>query len=77
MRSPGEVPGSRLPKSKPPRGPKQPHVQPAHGHGKAKGKPRGALVLMHGRGADEHDLAPLLQALDPEGDFVGLLLAGR
>jgi hypothetical protein len=25
-------------KSKPPRGPKQPHVQPAHGHGKAKGK---------------------------------------
>jgi hypothetical protein len=24
--------------SRPPRGPKQPHVQPAHGHGKAKGK---------------------------------------
>jgi phospholipase/carboxylesterase len=31
---------------------------------------------MHGRGADEHDLAPLLQALDPEGDFVGLLPRG-
>jgi hypothetical protein len=28
-------------KSKPPRGPKQPHVQPAHGHGKAKGKAKG------------------------------------
>jgi phospholipase/carboxylesterase len=44
--------------------------------GRPKGKPRGALVLMHGRGADEHDLAPLLQALDPEGDFVGLLPRG-
>lgn len=31
---------------------------------------------MHGRGADEHDLAPLLHALDPEGDFVGLLPRG-
>jgi phospholipase/carboxylesterase len=26
----------------------------------------GALVLLHGRGADEHDLFPLLDALDPE-----------
>jgi phospholipase/carboxylesterase len=26
-----------------------------------------ALVLFHGRGADEHDLVPLLQALDPDG----------
>ncbi len=26
----------------------------------------GALVLFHGRGADEHDLFPLLDALDPE-----------
>jgi phospholipase/carboxylesterase len=34
------------------------------------------LVLMHGRGADEHDLAPLLQALDPEGNFVGVLPRG-
>jgi phospholipase/carboxylesterase len=31
---------------------------------------------MHGRGADEHDLAPLLHALDPDGDFVGLLPRG-
>ncbi len=28
--------------------------------------PEGALVLLHGRGADEHDLFPLLDALDPE-----------
>src|SRR5213079_1438963 len=29
-------------------------------------EPAGALVLFHGRGADEHDLFPLLDALDPE-----------
>jgi phospholipase/carboxylesterase len=32
----------------------------------ASGEPEGALVLLHGRGADEHDLFPLLDALDPE-----------
>jgi phospholipase/carboxylesterase len=32
----------------------------------AEGEPEGALVLFHGRGADEHDLFPLLDALDPE-----------
>lgn len=32
----------------------------------ADGEPEGALVLLHGRGADEHDLFPLLDALDPE-----------
>jgi phospholipase/carboxylesterase len=31
---------------------------------------------MHGRGADEHDLAPLLQALDPDGDLLGFLPRG-
>ena len=29
------------------------------------GEPAGALVLLHGRGADEHDLFPLLDVLDP------------
>ena len=29
------------------------------------GEPEGALVLLHGRGADEHDLFPLLDLLDP------------
>jgi phospholipase/carboxylesterase len=37
----------------------------------AAGEPDGALVLFHGRGADEHDLFPLLAALDPERRFVG------
>jgi len=32
----------------------------------AAGEPESALVLLHGRGADEHDLFPLLDALDPE-----------
>jgi phospholipase/carboxylesterase len=32
----------------------------------AAGEPEGALVLLHGRGADEQDLFPLLDALDPE-----------
>ena len=32
----------------------------------AAGEAAGALVLFHGRGADEHDLYPLLDYLDPE-----------
>src|SRR5829696_3499718 len=32
----------------------------------AAGDPACALVLFHGRGADEHDLLPLLDFLDPE-----------
>jgi phospholipase/carboxylesterase len=32
----------------------------------AAGEAQGALVLFHGRGADERDLYPLLDALDPE-----------
>jgi phospholipase/carboxylesterase len=38
----------------------------------ATGTPAGALVLLHGRGADEHDLVPLLDALDPERRLVGI-----
>jgi len=37
----------------------------------AAGGPEGALVLFHGRGADEHDLFPLLDALDPGQRLVG------
>jgi phospholipase/carboxylesterase len=37
----------------------------------AAGEPEGALVLFHGRGADEDDLFPLLDALDPERRLVG------
>ena len=38
----------------------------------AKGEPHGALVLLHGRGADEYDLFPLLDALDPERRLLGV-----
>jgi phospholipase/carboxylesterase len=38
----------------------------------AAGGPDGALVLLHGRGADEHDLGPLLEAFDPERRLVGV-----
>ena len=37
----------------------------------AAGEPEGALVLLHGRGADEHDLFPLLDLLDPQRRLVG------
>ena len=39
--------------------------RPAAGHG-YRDEPEGALVLFHGRGADERDLFPLLDVLDPE-----------
>jgi phospholipase/carboxylesterase len=35
-------------------------------------EPQGALVLLHGRGADEHDLFPLLDVLDPERRLLGV-----
>jgi phospholipase/carboxylesterase len=38
----------------------------------ALGPPEGALVLLHGRGADELDLLPLLDELDPERRLVGV-----
>ena len=42
----------------------------------AGGRPEGALVLLHGRGADEHDLFPLLDALDPERRLLGITPRG-
>jgi phospholipase/carboxylesterase len=38
----------------------------------AAGRPDGALILLHGRGTDEFDLIPLLQALDADRRLVGL-----
>jgi phospholipase/carboxylesterase len=38
----------------------------------ASGEPAGALVLLHGRGADELDLQPLVDALDPQRRLVGI-----
>ena len=42
----------------------------------AAGTPEGALVLLHGRGTSEHDLLPLLDALDPERRLVGVTPRG-
>jgi phospholipase/carboxylesterase len=42
----------------------------------AHGEPAGLLVLFHGRGADEHDLVPLLETLDPEQRLLGVTPRG-
>jgi phospholipase/carboxylesterase len=38
----------------------------------ADGDPEGALVLFHGRGADELDLVPLIDVLDPDRRLLGV-----
>jgi phospholipase/carboxylesterase len=42
----------------------------------AAGEPAGALVLFHGRGADEYDLFPLLDLLDPHRRLLGVTPRG-
>jgi phospholipase/carboxylesterase len=42
----------------------------------ARADPEGVLVLLHGRGTDEHDLFPLLDLLDPDGRLVGVTPRG-
>jgi phospholipase/carboxylesterase len=42
----------------------------------AAGEAEGALVLFHGRGADEQDLFPLLDVLDPERRLAGFTPRG-
>ena len=42
----------------------------------AAGEAEGLLVLFHGRGADEHDLFPLLDLLDPEQRLFGVTPRG-
>jgi phospholipase/carboxylesterase len=42
----------------------------------AAGDAEGALVLFHGRGADENDLYPLLDYLDPERRLIGVTPRG-
>jgi phospholipase/carboxylesterase len=41
-----------------------------------RGEAEGLLVLFHGRGADEHDLFPLLDRLDPERRLLGVTPRG-
>jgi len=42
----------------------------------AAGEPDGLLVLLHGRGADERDVYPLLDLLDPERRLLGVTPRG-
>jgi phospholipase/carboxylesterase len=42
----------------------------------AAGEPEGVLLLLHGRGADEHDLFPFLDLLDPERRLLGITPGG-
>lgn len=42
----------------------------------AAGAPAGTLVLLHGRGADEHDLFGLFDVLDPERRLTGVTVGG-
>ncbi|MFL5931077.1 MAG: alpha/beta hydrolase [Gaiellaceae bacterium] len=42
----------------------------------AAGDPEGLLVLFHGRGADENDLHPVLDLLDPERRLLGVTPRG-
>ena len=45
---------------------------PSHVLRPAAGDPQGTLALFHGRGADEHDLLPLVDMLDPDRRLVGV-----
>jgi phospholipase/carboxylesterase len=42
----------------------------------SEGEPVGLIALFHGRGADEHDLLPLFDMLDPERRFAGVAPRG-
>jgi phospholipase/carboxylesterase len=42
----------------------------------ARAEPEGLLVLFHGRGADERDLFPLLDLLDPDRRLLGVTPRG-
>ncbi|MEA2646444.1 MAG: phospholipase/carboxylesterase, partial [Chloroflexota bacterium] len=47
-----------------------------HRRREAAGEPAGLLVLFHGRGTDEHDLHPLLDALDLKRTLLGVTPRG-
>lgn len=48
----------------------------AHLERAPRGEPEGALVLLHGRGSDEHDLVPFLDILDPHHRLLAVTLGG-
>jgi phospholipase/carboxylesterase len=51
-------------------------VELTHAVRAARSDPQGAIVLLHGRGTDEYDLAPLIDELDPERRLVGITPRG-
>jgi len=54
-----------------------PDVEPlTHLVREPSGEEQGALILMHGRGADETDLYPLLDVLDPQRRLLGVTPGG-
>jgi phospholipase/carboxylesterase len=53
-----------------------PADEPTYLERPAAGEPEGLLVLIHGRGADEYDLFPLLDHLDPERRLLGITPRG-
>ncbi len=61
--------------ARPARGPRRP-VTIEHRARPPAGDAEGLLVLFHGRGADEHDLFPLLDVLDPERRLLGVTARG-
>ena len=82
----GKHNGATKPKKDPP--PKSNHsLGSGHGHGKKSDRERrsgrqarevrsGALILIHGRGADSNDLEPLLDILDPDRRLLGIFPRG-
>ena len=48
------------------------HTELIHRVRPSAGEPQGALFLFHGRGADENDLFPLFDMLDPDRRLVGV-----
>src|SRR5207342_845060 len=66
--------GARSP-ARPARGPRR-QVTIVHRARPPAGDPEGLLVLFHGRGADENDLFPLLDVLDPERRLLGVTARG-
>src|SRR6202007_3398270 len=42
----------------------------------AAGEPAGLLVLVHGRGSNEHDLRPVLDLVDPDRRLLGVTPRG-
>src|SRR6185503_7577347 len=76
LRAPARPAGGRAdPASGPARASRR-QVTITHLERPAAGEPAGLLILFHGRDADERDLFPLLDVLDPERRLLGVTPRG-